>query len=212
MPPETSGGIFYSSSFLVAVLGIFCNWFKGFASAASFNTTDLLKQLRASKVITDQQVVLSFDLAGGTVADKVEVYDENEGFVWKEGVTGTYNKVPNNGGQYTTSAQTPGHYVILPSVVPPEGKVFDGWYCYGVDGIVPEGYYVAGSKYYIPSGAQYVGVIEFFALMSPAPIEGGGILSTLLGVFASVVEGIVEAMGITLPDGFDIAALLGSLF
>ena len=181
------------------------------ASAISFSSTELLKQLKASQVITDEQVVLSFDLAGGTVSGKVEVYDENEGFVWKEGVTGTYNKVPNNGGQYTTNNQTPGRYVILPSVIPPEGKVFDGWYCYGEEGIIPAGNYVAGSKYFIPDGAQYVGVIEFFALMSPAPV-GSDIFDTLIGVFVMVLEGILEAMNIKLPEGFDIGELLGGLF
>lgn len=181
------------------------------ASALSYNATTLLNQLRASQVITDEQVVLSFDLAGGTVSGKVEVYDENEGFVWKEGVTGTYNKVPNNSGQYTTNNQTPGRYVILPSVIPPEGKVFDGWYCYGEEGIIPSGNYVAGSKYFIPDGAQYVGVIEFFALMSPAPMEGD-FLDTILGVFVMVLEGILEAMNIKLPEGFDIGELLGGLF
>lgn len=196
---------------VLTVMMLFSTIAIGASAATSFNTTELLRSLRASKVITDEQVVLSFDLAGGTVLGKVEVYDENEGFVWKEGVTGTYNKVPNNNGQYVANAQTPGHYVILPSVIPPEGKVFDGWYCYGVDGIVPDGHYVAGSKYFIPDGAQYVGVIEFFALMSPAPMEGD-IFDTLIGVFVKVIETVIKAMGIELPEGFDIGEMLGGLF
>ncbi len=196
---------------VLAVMMLFSTIAIGASAATSYNATELLKSLRASKVITDEQVVLSFDLAGGTVFGAVEVYDENEGFVWKEGVTGTYNKVPNNEGQYTTSSQTPGRYVILPSVIPPAGKVFDGWYCYGEEGIIPEGHYVAGSKYFIPEGAQYVGVIEFFALMSPAPMEGD-IFDTIIGIFVKVLEGIIEAMGITLPEGFDLGELLGGLF
>lgn len=195
---------------VLAVVMLFSTLALG-ASALSYNASTLLNQLRAAQVITDQQVVLSFDLAGGTLLGKVEVYDENEGFVWKEGVTGTYNKVPNNEGQYTTSSQTPGRYVILPSVIPPEGKVFDGWYCYGEEGIIPSGNYVAGSKYFIPDGAQYVGVIEFFALMSPAPMSSS-FLDTVLNVFVMVLEGLIESMGIKLPEGFDIAGLLGNLF
>ena len=180
-------------------------------SALTPDATELLRSLRTSKVITNEQVVLSFDLAGGTIKGKVEVYDENEGFVYKEGVTGTYNKVHNNGGQYLASSQTPGHYVVLPSVIPPEGKVFDGWYCYGEDGIIPEGNYVAGSKYYIPKGADYIGVIEFFALMSPAPVEGD-IFDTILGVFAKVIESVIAALGITLPEDFSISELFSNLF
>ena len=100
---------------------------------------------------------------------------------------------------------------MLPSVIPPEGKVFDGWYCYGEDGIIPEGNYVAGSKYYIPKGADYIGVIEFFALMSPAPVEDD-IFDTILGVFAKVIESVIAALGITLPEDFSISELFSNLF
>ena len=179
--------------------------------ALSESSTQLLRDLKASKVITDEQVVLVFDLAGGTLKGKVEVYDENQGFIEKEGITGVYNMIPNNQGKLTASAQIPGRYVILPQVIAPKNYAFEGWYCYGEKGIVPSGTYSAGAAYFIPESADYVGVIEFFALMVPAPAESG-MLDMLLGVFAKVVEAIANALNIKLPEDFDIASVLGSLF
>ena len=179
--------------------------------ALSQSSTQLLRDLKASKVITDEQVVLVFDLAGGTLKGKVEVYDENQGFVEKEGITGVYNMIPNNQGKLTASAQIPGRYVILPQVIAPKNYKFEGWYCYGEEGIVPSGTYSAGAAYYIPKNADYVGVIEFFALMVPAPAESG-MLDMLLGVFGKVVEAIANALNIQLPEDFDIASILGSIF
>ena len=37
-------------------------------------------------------------------------------------------------------------------------------------------------------------------------------LDTVLNVFVMVLEGLLESMNIKLPDGFDIAGLLGGLF
>jgi hypothetical protein len=40
----------------------------------------------------------------------------------------------------------------------------------------------------------------------------GDFLDTIINVFVMVLEGIIEAVGIKLPEGFDIAGLLGGLF
>lgn len=186
-----------------------------FSSSASSYVdleNDFLKSLRETGVITDEQIVLSFDLQGGTMYGSVLVYDiDNKVFILQEGVTGVYNMIPDNSVAPLKTQQTPGKYVILPQVIPPAGKVFDGWECYA-DGQT----YIANSKYTIPKkydGTEGIiyehNIIEFAAVYSPAGIEGD-IFDTILGVLLGVASQII---GLLFPElDIDLSGLLSGLF
>lgn len=179
--------------------------FSSSAAVTNYKPSDasmeLYTTLKQTMVIKEDQVLLGFDVQNGTFFGKVNVYEKGV-FEDKEGVTGVYYMVPNNINSANTNL-IPGRYVLLPNVVAPTGKTFDGWYCY-YDGEM----YSAGSKYIIPEGADAIGVIEFVAFYSPAPVEKDifdTIISTLLGVFSNFIS-------LLFPDlGIDIGGLLGGL-
>ena len=125
-----------------------------FATDNSGDRGSLIDTLRTTGVINSSQVILSFDLQSGTVYGSVPVYNvTTKKFEHQEGVTGIYHLIPDNSqtltGTYGSKLHTPGTSVMLPSVVPPEGKVFDGWeYRNGDDVRV----YTASSRFVIPAG------------------------------------------------------------
>lgn len=163
---------------------------------------DTYSTLRQTQIIKSDQVILAFDVQNGTFYDKVNVYEGGK-FQEKSGVTGVYYMIPDNINSVNTNL-IPGRYVILPQVVAPTGSIFDGWYSY-YDGEV----YSADSRYIIPSGADAIGVLEFVAFYSPAPVEAGaldGILGALLGVVNKIAA-------LLFPDlNIDLGALLSGLF
>lgn len=175
------------------------------------------KQLLDLEVIQIDQAMLTFDAQSGTFYDKVNVYGEDGKFELKSGITGVYYMIPDNFGGVNTNL-VPGRFVILPQVVAPAGKVFDGWYCY-YDGEI----YSAGSKYEVPGKVledgkyadpltTFGGVIEFVAFYSPAPVEGdifSKIITTLIGLIAEAFPDLFAKLGMTADD---IVALVGGLF
>ena len=111
--------------------------------------------------------------------------------------------IPDNINSVNTNL-IPGRYIILPQVVAPVGSTFDGWHSY-YDGEV----YSAGSRYIIPEGADAIGVLEFVAFYSPAPVEGD-VLTTILNALLGVVNKVVALL---FPDlTIDIGGLLSGLF
>ncbi len=187
-----------------------------FSSSAADNIGDkgsLIDTLRATGVINSSQVVLSFDLQSGSIYGSVPVYDSVNGFVPTEGVTGIYHMIPDNSktmtGTYGSKLHTAGTYVILPSVVPPEGKVFDGWEYRNSEGVVRV--YAAASRFEIPEGDYQAfsekAVLYFTAVYSPAEIEGD-IFDTILSVLLGVAGKVLALLGINI----DLDAILGGLF
>ena len=188
-----------------------------FSSSAADNIGDkgsLIDTLRATGVINSSQVVLSFDLQTGSIYGSVPVYNASTGkFEYKEGVTGIYHMIPDNSqtmtGTYGSKLHTAGTYVILPSVVPPEGKVFDGWEYrdeYGNARV-----YSAASRFEIPEGDYQAytekAVLYFTAVYSPAEIEGD-IFDTIINVLLGIAGKVLALLGIDI----DIEAIVGGLF
>ena len=189
-----------------------------FSSSAATETTgdkgSLIDTLRATGVINSSQVVLSFDLQSGSIYGSVPVYNAATGaFEYKEGVTGIYHMIPDNSQTITGTSgsklHTAGTYVILPSVVPPEGKVFDGWEYRNSQGVVRV--YAASSRFEIPEGDYQVysekAVLYFTAVYSPAEIEGD-IFDTILNVLLGVAGKILTLLGIDI----DLEGIIGGLF
>ena len=135
----------------------------------------------ASGVIGKDQVILTFDLNGGTLKVPTAIYDTTLGnFVIKDGseITGIYVKLPQD-----KSTQNVGQYTSLPHVNPPAGSAFLGWYCYE-DGVT----YAPSHNYKIPAGKEG-NVVHFYAYYAPAEAEEdtfGTILGILIKVFGAI--------------------------
>ena len=184
-----------------------------FAAEYAGDRGSLIDTLRNTGVINSSQVILCFDLQTGTVYGSVPVYNETtKKFEHQEGVTGIYHLVPDNSqtytGTYGSKLHTAGTSVLLPSVIPPSGKVFDGWEYRNSNGDIRV--YTAGSRFVIPEGDYQTysdkAILYFTALYSPAPIEGD-IFDTLLNVLIGVAGKLFTLLGIDI----DISALLGAL-
>ena len=199
---------------LLSVLMLF-GAFSTCVSAAdlSGDRGSLIDTLRSTGVINSSQVVLCFDLQTGTIYGSVPVYNATtKKFEHKEGVTGIYHLVPDNSqtytGTYGSKLHTAGTSVLLPSVIPPDGKVFDGWEYKNENGDVRV--YTAGSRFIIPEGDYQTysdqAILYFYALYSPAPIEGD-IFDTLLNVLIGVAGKLFALLGIDI----DISGLIGGL-
>lgn len=135
------------------------------------------------------QVVLAFDLNGGSLKTGAYVYDTTKSnFVYKDGedITGKYIMLPR-----TPDTQLVGQFVKLPVLNAPDGWQFNGWYCY-LDG----NSYAANSDFKIPAGAAGE-VIEFYAAYSPAEVEEDT-FATVLGILIKVFGAIA---GIVLYNG-----------
>ncbi len=145
---------------------------------------DTTNDTHLKKVLTNQ-AILSFNLNGGTIKGGVKVYkgldkDNLPVFEWDIRYTDSiYYMIPEG-----TDEQRSGDLVTLPSVTPPSGYAFNGWYCYTTNET-----YAANRSFTIPSYA--VGeVIEFTADYSRSEPEEdtmGGVLSILVKVFGSIV-------------------------
>ncbi len=174
----------------------------------------LIDTLRATGVINSSQVVLSFDLQTGAIYGSVPVYNAATGdFEYKEGVTGIYNMIPDNSqtitGTYGSHLHTAGTYVMLPSVVPPEGKVFDGWEYRDQYGNIRV--FTATSRFEIPEGDYQAysekAVLYFTAVYSPAAIEGD-IFDTILNVLLGLAGKVLALLGLDI----DLEGIIGGLF
>ena len=186
--------------------------FSAFTTSSFAASYSLVDQLRETDVINDNQVILSFNLQGGTIFGAVPVYNTDTGlFESVEGVTGIYHMIPDNSqmanGTYGSPLHTAGTTVPLPSVIAPEGFVFDGWeYNNRV--------YTGNSFFKIPVANYELypskAVLYFTAVYSPAEVEGD-IFSTLIGVVAGYLGEILVKLGI-IEDAAVIEELLSGLF
>ena len=171
------------------------------ASIAKYTT------LKQTGVINSDQAILAFDAQNGTFFGTLNVYEGGK-FQSLDDVTGVYYMIPDNINSFNTNL-IPGRYVILPQVVAPVGKTFDGWYCYYDDEL-----YSAGSKYIIPGDAKFgvssfEGVIEFVAFYSPAPVEKD-IFATIITTLVGLVAGLIAPM-IGMSEE-ELVALVSGLF
>ena len=136
------------------------------------------------KVMTSQ-VILSFNLNGGSIKGGVRVY---------EGLDANGNPVFSYDNRYTDSmyymipdsvdSQKAGDIVTLPNVTAPADYAFNGWYCYTTNET-----YAANRTFRIPSYTKN-GVIEFvadFSRVTPEEDTMGGVLNILVKVFGTIV-------------------------
>ena len=132
-------------------------------------------------VSRESQVVISFDLNGGSLKTGAYVYDTSiNNFVYKDGadITGKYIMLPR-----TKDTQRVGQFIRLPAMTAPSGYQFDGWYCY-----FDATKYASNADYKIPAGAAGE-VIEFYASYIPAEVEEdtfASILKILIKVFGAI--------------------------
>lgn len=175
---------------VLAVLLSVMMLFGALSISSSAASVDQYFQGSAPLVNPNTQVIITFDLAGGTMKNGVWVYNSSKtptpGFEWVENFSGaTYIMLPQD-----ETAMKPGTPITLPVVTPPSGRQFDGWYCYGVGGDYTQGStYAANSAYYIPSGTAG-SIIEFRAAYSPATIEPDAmetVMNILIKVFGTII-------------------------
>ena len=149
-------------------------------ASAVIDTTDSYLQ----QVLT-KQVILSFNLNGGSIKGGVRVY---------EGLDATGSPVFTYDNRYTDSlyymipesdeSQIPGDVITLPSVNPPSGYAFNGWYCYTTNET-----YAANRPFVIPTYAAGK-VIEFTADYSRSEPEEdtmSGVMEILVKVFGTII-------------------------
>lgn len=165
------------------------------ALSFSSSAADAQKYFEGNPSLVDPntQVIIKFDLAGGTMKTPVWVYNEAASpakFELQENVTDEYIMLPQD-----SESLKPGYFVTLPELLPPIGYEFDGWYCYGITDVdgnfnpMEGNTHTPNSAYRIPAGSAGQ-VIEFRALFSPAAVEGD-IMDTILGALITVFGSII---------------------
>ena len=135
--------------------------------------------------VLTKQVILSFNLNGGSIKGGVKVY---------EGVDAEGNPVFSYSNRYTDNmyymipdsetSQIPGDIVTLPNVSAPSDYAFNGWYCYTTNET-----YAANRSFRIPTYVKG-GVIEFvadFSRTTPEEDTMGGVMNILVKVFGTIV-------------------------
>lgn len=161
-----------------------------------------------SVVDSNSQTIIIFDLNGGTLKNNVWVFDTNTlNFVNVQGssVENPYIMLPR-----TPESQRVGNAIPLPTVTPPEGYQFDGWWGTGTNA---GNTYAANGSYTIKAG-DIGDVVVFTAGYSPAEIEADT-LDTVLGILIKVfgaIIGIVLYSGNTEAGVAMMEKVLGGLF
>lgn len=149
--------------------------------ASALDTSDPYLQGVLSK-----QVILSFNLNGGSIKGGVRVY---EGLDSNGAPIFTYNSRFSDGVYYmipeTSDSQVAGKSTVtLPRVNPPSGYAFNGWYCY-----LTNETYAANRPFDIPGYAAGT-VIEFaadYTRTEPEEDTMGGVMDILVKIFGSII-------------------------
>ena len=153
--------------------------------ALSVGTSGAFDGDKYTDEVLTKQVILSFNLNGGSIKGGVQVY---------EGLDAEGNPVFSYNNRYTDSmyymipsnedSQIPGDIVTLPNVSAPADYAFNGWYCYSTNET-----YAANRSFRIPTYVKG-GVIEFvadFSRVTPEEDTMGGVMDILVKVFGTVV-------------------------
>ncbi len=139
-----------------------------------------------NQVLTNQ-AILSFNLNGGSIKGGVKVYEGLDAsgapvFSWDNRYTDSiYYMIPE---KIDGKSQAPGDVVTLPSVTPPSGFAFNGWYCYATNET-----YAANRSFVIPTYAGGT-VIEFtadFSRSEPEEDTMAGVMDILVKVFGTII-------------------------
>ncbi len=178
-------------SLILAVIMIFGTLAIG-ASAAPDAVTD---EYHASGLVKDNQIILLFNLNGGTMATAQLTYDSQAGWTYKEGITGFYYCLPRE-----ATAHQPGTSIPLPDVNAPSGLKFVGWEF--IDENNNQYVLGAGSPFYfedwmLTGTNNTYGVVQLKARFTSAEAETDT-LTTILGILTKVFGAII---GIVLYGG-----------
>lgn len=136
---------------------------------------------------TAEQVVIAFNLNGGTLKNEAQVYnEETDRFEWKKGkdISGTYYMVPKD--QTTMKG---GMSVVLPLVNAPDGKQFNGWEVEVCEGLSNHPSYAANCEFNIPVAASGT-LIQMKASYSAADFEEPTI-TKVIGILKKVFGAII---------------------
>lgn len=195
------------------VLALFLSVLMLFGSLSFAASADYSLDLESVREVRGlgNEVILSFDLNGGTIKGGVREYSPTTNtFSWNEAyLENMYYMIPETAG-----SQLPGDQVRLPSVTPPSGYVFNGWYCVETNATHP------GNRIFtIPDDVSIAGsivqLVADYSLAEPEEDEMAGVFNILVKVFGTIIgllflsdreEGAVEAGMQLMTD------LLGSLF
>lgn len=150
-------------------------------ASAAIDTSDPYLQGVLSK-----QVILSFNLNGGSIKGGVRVYEGVDGngdpvFSYDSNFTeGVYYMIPETADSQVAGAST----VTLPRVNPPSGYAFNGWYCY-----LTNETYAANRPFDIPAYAAGT-VIEFaadYTRTEPEEDTMGSVMDILVKIFGTII-------------------------
>lgn len=172
-------------SLLLAVMMIFSTLAVG-ASAAVTKDEEIFN-LYQQKIVQSNQVILSFDLNGGTIKGGVKVFDyDQKYFYYDENYSeAMYYMIPDNINNTSNILdQQPGSRVNLPSVNAPSGYSFNGWYCYADNKT-----YAANRSFVIPYDVAGT-VVQFkadFSLAQPEEDTMAGVMDILVKVFGTII-------------------------
>lgn len=160
-----------------------CSFAAGDVSDYYFHVTD---ENGNPLVDPAKQVIIVFDLNGGTLKNGAWVYDIQDGFEFQYRVSGSYVMLPRSADEQIAGEST----ITLPNVNAPTNHQFNGWYCYGNVGNFDQGNsYAANTTYLIPDGAEGT-VIEFRASYTPIAEEEdtmASVFNILVKVFGTIV-------------------------
>lgn len=160
---------------------------------------------------TAEQVVIAFNLNGGTLKNETQVYNEQTGnFEWKKGkdISGTYYMVPKN--QYDMKGGTS---VVLPLVTAPDGRQFNGWEVEVCVGDRAGNTYAANAEFKIPVAASGT-LIQMKASYSAADFEEPP-MTKVVGILKKVfgfIIGLIVYNGDTKQGIALMESLFGDLF
>lgn len=167
----------------------------------------LILTLRNTGVINPNQVIFCFELQHGTMLEEMPVYNrDTKLFTYTAGVTGRYYLIPDNSKAYegvaASTLHTAGTSIYLPSVVPPSGKVFDGWE-YKDPKTQERRILSADSRFMVPyatySTNPELAIIYFEAIYSPGEVEGD-FLSKIISVLVSLLSDFLKPYGINIEE------------
>lgn len=181
-------------SVMLAIMMLFSALSIGASAAAPSDFWN--KQVADGVVVSEgTHTILVFDFNGGTSTLALPVFDTTQnGFVQTDGVGDKYIMLP---GCASDAYLTVGTYVTAPHVDAPEGKKFNGWYCWANNE-----YYVGGER--IEIMPDWIGkVVEFQADIIPAKAEEDT-MKTVLGILTKVFGTII---GILFLDGSSAAGV-----
>lgn len=190
------------------------------ASAASDLPTGYFGEENSSAPASLDQVVIQYNLNGGSLKYSAVVRDETTGqFYMAAGasITGTYIQFPVNAAcQIDRTIMKPGMYVATPEVVAPSGSTFMGWTISYEDanGVVHNTSCAGGESWMIPADAKTPQIVKATAKIVAAEAEEDTltkVMGIMIKIFGAII-GIIMYQGDTAAGVELMEKVIGGLF